>query len=36
MAKEWMDLGADVIGGCCGIGPGQIKAMSKILSKRDS
>ncbi len=36
MAKEWMDLGADVIGGCCGIGPEQIKAMSKILSKRDS
>ncbi len=31
MAKEWMDLGADIIGGCCGIGPGQIKAMGKIV-----
>ncbi|MFN0126501.1 MAG: homocysteine S-methyltransferase [Verrucomicrobiales bacterium] len=36
MAKEWMDLGADIIGGCCGIGPQQIKAMDKILSKTDS
>lgn len=31
MVKEWMDLGADIIGGCCGIGPEQIKAMSKII-----
>jgi homocysteine S-methyltransferase len=30
MAKEWMDLGADMIGGCCGVGPEQIKAMGKI------
>ena len=36
MAKEWMDLGADIIGGCCGIGPEQIKAMSKIISKTGS
>ncbi len=36
MAKEWMDLGADIIGGCCGIGPEQIKAMRKIISKMDS
>jgi homocysteine S-methyltransferase len=36
MVKEWMDLGADIIGGCCGIGPKQIKAMSKIISKTDS
>ena len=36
MVKEWMDLGADIIGGCCGIGPQQIKAMSKIISKTDS
>ncbi|MFN3996407.1 homocysteine S-methyltransferase [Algoriphagus sp.] len=32
MVKEWMDLGADLIGGCCGIGPLQIKAMSKVIS----
>ena len=31
MVKEWMDLGADIIGGCCGIGPQQIKAMSKKM-----
>lgn len=31
MAKEWMSLGADIIGGCCGIGPQQIKAMGKIF-----
>ncbi len=36
MVKEWMDLGADIIGGCCGIGPQQIKAMSKIISTIDS
>lgn len=33
MVKEWMDLGADMIGGCCGIGPEQIKAMGQSLSK---
>jgi homocysteine S-methyltransferase len=31
MVKEWMNLGADIIGGCCGIGPEQIKAMGKII-----
>jgi len=31
MVKEWMDLGADMIGGCCGIGPQQIKAMRKVM-----
>lgn len=35
MVKEWMDLGADIIGGCCGIGPEQIKAMGKVISKMD-
>jgi homocysteine S-methyltransferase len=33
MVKEWVDLGADIIGGCCGIGPEQIKSMSKALFK---
>jgi homocysteine S-methyltransferase len=33
MVKEWMDLGADIIGGCCGIGPEQIKAMGKIICR---
>jgi homocysteine S-methyltransferase len=36
MVKEWMDLGADIIGGCCGIGPQQINAMGKIISNIDS
>ncbi|MGB4771257.1 MAG: homocysteine S-methyltransferase [Chitinophagaceae bacterium] len=31
MVKEWMDLGADIIGGCCGIGPEQIQAMGRII-----
>ena len=31
MAKEWMDMGADIIGGCCGVGPEQIKSMGKII-----
>jgi homocysteine S-methyltransferase len=31
MVKEWIGLGADIIGGCCGIGPEQIKAMGKIM-----
>lgn len=36
MVKEWMESGADIIGGCCGIGPQQIKAMSKIISNMES
>ncbi len=36
MIKEWKDLGADIIGGCCGIGPQQNKSMSKIISKIDA
>lgn len=36
IVKEWIDLGADIIGGCCGIGPEQIKAMSKIISSIES
>lgn len=36
MVKEWMGLGADIIGGCCGIGPGQIKAMGTVVSKINS
>lgn len=31
MAKEWIALGGDIVGGCCGIGPEQINAMSKII-----
>jgi homocysteine S-methyltransferase len=31
MVKEWINLGADIVGGCCGIGPDQIKVMSSII-----
>lgn len=31
LVKEWMDRGADIIGGCCGVGPEQIMAMSKVI-----
>ena len=34
MVAEWMHLGADIIGGCCGIGPEQIKAMGKIIYQK--
>ncbi len=33
MAKEWIDLGADILGGCCRIGPDHIKSISDILIK---
>jgi homocysteine S-methyltransferase len=31
MAKEWLELGSDIIGGCCRIGPEHIKSISEIL-----
>lgn len=31
MAKEWIRLGADIIGGCCRIGPEHIKMISNII-----
>ena len=30
--EEWLDAGADIIGGCCRIGPEQIRAMNNVLS----
>lgn len=33
MAKKWVNLGADIIGGCCRIGPEHIKKMSINLAK---
>ena len=32
MAKEWIELGSDIIGGCCRIGPEHIKSIAEILS----
>jgi homocysteine S-methyltransferase len=36
MTKEWVKLGADIIGGCCRIGPEHIRRMSKILPKHNN
>lgn len=33
LAKEWIDLGAEMIGGCCRIGPGHIRELGLILEK---
>ncbi len=35
MSKEWIALGADIIGGCCRIGPEHIQSMSKQLRQLD-
>jgi S-methylmethionine-dependent homocysteine/selenocysteine methylase len=29
-AKDWRQLGADIIGGCCGIGPEHIAALKAL------
>lgn len=34
MTKEWTNFGADIIGGCCRIGPEHIRRMRKILLKK--
>lgn len=31
MAQEWIELGADIIGGCCRIGPDHIRRMKEII-----
>lgn len=33
MVKEWTKLGADIIGGCCRIGPEHIRKISKFLAE---
>jgi homocysteine S-methyltransferase len=33
MAKEWIQMGADIIGGCCRIGPDHIGRISDFLIK---
>ena len=32
MVKEWNDLGADIIGGCCRIGPKHIQGIHGLLN----
>jgi homocysteine S-methyltransferase len=31
MAREWLALGADIIGGCCRVGPDQIRAIRQAV-----
>jgi homocysteine S-methyltransferase len=33
-ASDWVDAGAQLVGGCCRIGPGQIAAMSQSVMNR--
>lgn len=33
MALSWRDEGAQIIGGCCGVGPTQIAAAAKVLAQ---
>jgi homocysteine S-methyltransferase len=30
LVQEWIEAGAQIIGGCCGIGPDQINELSVI------
>jgi S-methylmethionine-dependent homocysteine/selenocysteine methylase len=32
--NEWIDQGADIVGGCCGIGPEHIRAIRESISAR--
>jgi homocysteine S-methyltransferase len=32
LASEWISLGADIIGGCCRIGPSHILELQKVLA----
>ncbi len=32
LAREWHRLGADIIGGCCRIGPAEIEAIGKVIN----
>ena len=33
-ALRWVDLGAQVVGGCCGIGPEHIRVLKERLPAR--
>jgi len=33
ITKEWIDLGADIVGGCCRIGTEHIKGIDRMLGK---
>lgn len=31
-ARQWVEMGAHIIGGCCGIGPAHIRLLKEVLS----
>lgn len=35
ICKEWISLGADIIGGCCRIGPMHIKSISELMKDKN-
>lgn len=35
-ARAWLDAGASIIGGCCGVGPDSIKRVSELVKQRRS
>ncbi len=32
--KDWIDRGADIVGGCCGVGPAHIARIDELIEKR--
>jgi len=36
MTEEWLDAGADIIGGCCRMGPAEIRAIARAVYSRSS
>ena len=34
-AKSWVEKGAQIIGGCCGIGPKHIRALTRLKKCND-
>ena len=35
MRRQWVEQGARIIGGCCGIGPEHIRALNENLITRE-
>ena len=33
VVKQWIDAGATIVGGCCGIGPNVISQVNSMLKK---
>ena len=31
LAKEWIEIGVDILGGCCRIGPSEIKEVKRLV-----